>query len=233
MKKITFALAVLFFVTMANAQRRPNTTTRTVDDTQEKTNTEESNDKAENRFFWGGGIAASFGGVSFGDNAGFNNQGNQLILGIIPEIGYSVAKPLDVGLTFNCIYYSSTFFDFFSGERLRVNAFNYGIGAFTRLHITDGFFATAIVEQNFFNSTIKKPDNPSIPSTKQTVSSLNALVGVGWGTRIIGESGFYSSILLDINRDKNSPYVIYNGSIIQAFPVFRAGAIFYFKKKNR
>jgi hypothetical protein len=232
MKKITLLLASIIVMNFVNAQRRPNTTTRRIDDTQEKTNTqEESNDKAENRFFWGGGLAASFGGVSFGDNSGFNNQGNQLILGIIPEIGYSVAKPLDVGLTFNCIYYSSTFYQ--GGIRIRQNAFNYGIGAFTRLHITEGFFATAIVEQNFFDFTVKAPDNPSFGTLKDKVSTLNALVGVGWGTRNIGEGGFYSSILLDINRDKNSPYVINNGSTVQAFPVFRAGFIKYFRKKNR
>ena len=144
-----------------------------------------------------------------------------------------MAKPLDVGLTFNCIYYSSTFFDFYTGQRVRVNAFNYGIGAFTRLHITEGFFATAMVEQNFFNSTTKLPDDPSFTPIKDKISTLNALVGVGWGTRNIGEGGFYSSILLDINRDKNSPYVIYNGTSIQAFPVFRAGFIKYFRKKNR
>jgi hypothetical protein len=232
MKKITLLLASIIVMNFVNAQRRPNTTTRRIDDTQEKTNTqEESNDKAENRFFWGGGLVASFGGVNFGDNSGFNNQGNQLILGIIPEIGYSVAKPLDVGLTFNLIYYSSTFNA--GGQRVRLNAFNYGIGAFTRLHITEGFFATAVVEQNFFDYTQKLPDNPNVAPLKDKVSTLNALVGVGWGTRNIGDGGFYSSILLDINRDKNSPYVIYNGTSIQAFPVFRAGFIKYFRKKNR
>lgn len=231
MKKITFILIGLLALNHAIAQRRPNTTTRRVDDTQEKTNNEESNDKAENRFFWGGGLTASFGGVSFGDNSGFNNQGNQLVLGITPELGYSVTKPLDVGLTFNLIYYSSTYYN--GGIKIRQNAFNYGIGAFTRLHITDGFFATALVEQNFFNYTVKYPDNPSKNPEKFNVSSLNALVGIGWGTRNIGDGGFYSSILLDVNRDKNSPYVIYNGVTVQAFPVFRAGFIKYFRKKNR
>jgi hypothetical protein len=231
MKKITFLFIGFLALNYAIAQRRPNTTTRRVDDTQEKTNNEESNDKAENRFFWGGGLAASFGGVSFGDNSGFNNQGNQLILGIIPEFGYSVAKPLDVGLSFNLIYSSNTFFSL--GERARQNAFNYGIGAFTRLHITEGFFATALVEQNFFNYTVKYPDNPSKNPEKFNVSSLNALVGIGWGTRNIGDGGFYSSVLLDVNRDKNSPYVIYNGVTVQAFPVFRAGFIKYFRKKIR
>lgn len=170
-------------------------------------------------FFYGGGFVAGFGGA---------NGGTALTLGIIPEVGYTIAKPLDIGLSFNCVYSTITYYQGF--DRIRQNSFNYGIGAFTRLHITDGLFIQGIAEQNFINYTVKYADAPSIEPYKEKVSTLNALVGIGWGQRIVGESGFYSAILLDVNRDINSPYTNRG----QAIPIFRAGFIKYFgKKKSR
>jgi hypothetical protein len=55
------------------------------------------------------------------------------------------------------------------------------------------------------------------------------LVGGGFGSRFIGNSQFYTSIMIDVMGDRNSPYVDqYNRQL----PVFRTGFNFYFGKKK-
>lgn len=182
----------------------------------------EISDLPKNRFFWGGSIVAGLG------VGGSSNDGFSYTIGGIPEFGYSIAKPLDIGINLNLIYSNITFRDA-SFNRIRQSAFNYGVGAFTRLHIANTFFLQAMAEQNFFNYKQTAIDFPGNPSATAKVESSNILGGIGYGSRAVGEGGFYTVILLDLNKHPNSPYLI-NG---QPFPIFRAGFIKYFRKKDK
>lgn len=63
---------------------------------------------------------------------------------------------------------------------------------------------------------------------KHTASSL--LVGAGYGNRMIGESQFYTSIMIDAMNDEYSPYRDQYGRVL---PVFRTGFIFYLGRGKR
>jgi len=56
------------------------------------------------------------------------------------------------------------------------------------------------------------------------------LVGVGYGTRNIGQGQFYTSIMIDAMKDFNSPYRDQYGRVL---PVFRTGFSFYLARKKR
>ncbi|MGB3006879.1 MAG: hypothetical protein WBC06_10235, partial [Chitinophagaceae bacterium] len=64
---------------------------------------------------------------------------------------------------------------------------------------------------------------------KESASSSSILAGVGYGRRVIGQSQFYTSIMIDLLSDINSPY---RDSFGRVQPVFRTGFIFYLGRKN-
>ncbi|MFY7965073.1 MAG: hypothetical protein ACOVO1_09270 [Chitinophagaceae bacterium] len=85
-----------------------------------------------NKIFVGGTVVFDLG---FGNNSEFSIGGN-------PEIGYSIFKNVDLGICGNYIYTnSSTRNGTTSGittQKIRITLS--GLGIFTRIHITDGFF---------------------------------------------------------------------------------------------
>ncbi|MBN8838358.1 MAG: hypothetical protein J0I09_13935 [Sphingobacteriia bacterium] len=203
MKKFAFCLFIILSVT-ANAQMgyyRPQQP--------EQTNTS----LPDNRWFIGSGL-----GLGIGFSA------NSLAIGANPEVGYTVSQLIDVGMSFNINYYKYGNID---GYNTQQKSFNYGVGAFARIYPFDGFFLQALPEYNWINT---KLDYTSGSSVKYHQGAASLLVGVGFGRRIIGQSSFYTAIMVDVGSEIQSPYKNYDGSII---PVLRTGFNFYLGSRKK
>jgi len=158
--------------------------------------------------------------IGSGINLGFSNG---FIVGLNPEVGYSISKILDAGIAFNFTYVTQRSQQ--ANYSLRYTAI--GGGPFVRLWPARMFFVGAQFEYNSigisekFNSVVTKLESATAPSL---------LLGLGYGNRMIGQSQFYTSIMIDALNDPNSPYRDQFGRIL---PVFRTGFIFYLGRKNR
>lgn len=168
------------------------------------------------RWFAGGSIVLGFAG---GTTSQFTIGGN-------PEIGYSLAKNFDAGICINTIYSSLRYFD--QGFTVKQNNFNYGFGLFTRLHIGQQFFIQIQPELNTIKYKQTVDENPSYLNEGK-LNSTSILAGVGYGTRVVGQTNFFTVILVDLRRELYSPYRSNNGDIV---PVIRGGFNFYFGKKK-
>ncbi len=161
--------------------------------------------KKEN-LFTGGSLAASFysGGT---------------VLGLSPSFGYSINKFIDAGMVLNFTYTGERAY---SGDKYR--QFVYGPGAFARVYPIKMIFLQGIFEHNFISQTFKPASGGT--SQKLNVEANSFLAGAGYcsGREGTGSTFYYLSIMVDLIKDINSPYVavLQNGSLA-AQPVFRAG----------
>lgn len=172
-----------------------------------------------NKVFAGGSVVL---GLGFGNNS-------QLTLGGNPELGYSIFKNVDLGLCGNYVYSSTSYLYNQSGNTEKINATLTGMGVFTRVHITDGFFVQLQPEFN----TIKYKDfikETGYVFNEGSLKSSSFLVGIGYGKHMVGETNFFTTILIDLQKDLYSPYRTYNGEIS---PVIRSGFNFYFGRKKK
>ncbi len=173
--------------------------------------------KKEN-LFTGGGVTLSFGS-------------NGTVLGISPVFGYSIAKWVDAGLGVNFVYSSNrhvTYYNpntgqyFISDDKLKQTTI--GPAAFVRLYPVRFLFAHAQGEINFVNQKLIYADG--FPTEKRSTSAPSFLVGGGYcnGREGTGSLFYYVSILFDIAKDPNSPYVenLSNGDV-NVLPIIRAG----------
>ena len=173
--------------------------------------------KMEN-LFTGGGIQLSFAGSTF-------------IAGASPVLGYSINKWLDAGVVVNFTYYSNRHITYYSpgtglyytsDDKLRQTLF--GPGAFVKVYPVKFLFLQAQGEINFISQKIIYADNFPTEKTKYNVPSL--LVGAGYcnGRQGVGDLFYYISLLVDVVKDRNSPYVeqISNGKV-NILPIIRAG----------
>ncbi|MEI7470794.1 MAG: hypothetical protein WCJ85_00955 [Chitinophagaceae bacterium] len=174
--------------------------------------------KKEN-IFTGGNVTASF----------FNGS---TILGISPFFGYSINRYLDVAVSGNLNYTSQRDYVQY-GDKVRQMV--YGPGAFVRLFPVRFLFAQAQYEHNFIKEKYIPASNGTyLPSTqKYDVNSL--LIGGGYtsGREGVGSSYYYLSIMWDVAKQANSPYV---DGLARSFPVIRAGyqiALFQGKGSRR
>lgn len=159
-------------------------------------------------------------------NVGFAS--NTLQLGAVPEIGYSVTNWLDAGIGLNVNYASERADPYYNGN-VRYRSFNYGGGPFVRLYPIRFIFIQGQFEQNWIKQTAK--DFNSGYSASATYQSQSFIAGIGYTQRIIGQSGFYTMIGLDLLTDPNSPYRdAYNNA---AIPIIRAGFNFYLKSRKK
>lgn len=178
-------------------------------------NDEKDHSFKQENIFMGGSIGLGVG------NGSFSVGGN-------PEIGYTIAKWLDAGLIFNVNYYS---FTAEVNRGVRQRSFNYGAGIFTRIYPVNGFFLTAIPEYNIITTNLK---DIALYGTgeeiklKQEAPSL--LLGIGYGSRDIGNGNFYTIIAFDAGNNTNSPYIGYYGSKL---PILRAGFNIYLGAKKK
>lgn len=209
MKKIFFSLLLLNLFTTTHAQR----------------NKQEDEEKAVgfkvNNVFVGGTIVLGYGSAG-------SSGGSNLVVGANPEVGYTLAKWVDVGIAGNLIYNSYRFYS--SPYRYSQNAFNYGIGVFTRIYPANGFFIQAQPEHNWIKVTQKNLDQPSLPKYSATVNASSFLVGIGYGQRFVGESSFFTTIMFDVNKEQYSPYRDTYGT---ALPIIRSGINLYLGRKKK
>ena len=160
-----------------------------------------------------------------GLNLGFGNH--SFTVGLNPEIGYSFNKWLDAGIAFNVNYFSQNAYDF--GGTTQFRNFNYGGGPYLRLWPVNFLFVQAQPEYNWSNSTRKDVTTNQSSTFKDNVGSL--LLGVGYGTRMIGSSYSYFTLMIDVLQNRNSPYRdLYTNDPL---PVLRAGFGFYLKPRRR
>jgi hypothetical protein len=146
---------------------------------------------------------------------------NGFIIGLNPELGYSFNDYVDAGVTINFNYISQ----FDPNFPITYQQIVYGGGPFLRIWPMDRFFLGGQYEYNTIGFSEK--NNGIINSVTFNASSL--LVGVGFGSRLIGNSQFYTSIMIDVMGDRKSPYV---DQFNRQLPVFRTGFNFYFGRNS-
>ena len=151
-------------------------------------------------WFVGGSISIGAGNGSF--NAGIH-----------PHVGYTLAKWIDVAGVANFEYQTQR-----DNYNTKYRSTTYGFGAFTRIFPVHFLFIQAEPEYNF----IKQKYIPaSGPSDKLTLHAPSLLLGGGYITSRSNKNTFtYLSILFDVIKDINSPYVDGYGNIL---PIIRAG----------
>ena len=170
--------------------------------------------KQEN-LFTGGSITLSF----------FNGQ---TIIGANPVFGYRLANWVDAGLSLNFLYNGSR--DYYEFDD-KINQTVIGPGVFTRLYPVKFLFAQAQFEHNF--NTLKYIPAPGSlrPEEKAKVDANSLLVGGGFaqGRQPGSNSFFYFSILVDVLKNVNSPYVnvdydpVTGKQRVTMVPIIRAG----------
>jgi hypothetical protein len=179
--------------------------------------------KKEN-LFTGGSVTLSFYSGGF-------------LMGANPIFGYQLTKWADAGIALNYTYVDQT--DVY-GTKIRQHVL--GGGLFTRLYPLPFLFLQGQFEHNF----IGEKDTYVGGYTAEFKGDANSLlVGGGWaqGRQPGSNSFFYISILFDVIKNSNSPYVtnVYDqstGLVVRsdAYPIFRAGvniALFQRKNNNR
>ena len=195
--------------------------------TEKSKNTEEPKKGfKKDKLFTGGGITLSI-------------SNNGTVMGATPVLGYSIAKWIDAGILFNFIYASQrhlTYTDqnnnlYYTDDKVRKTL--YGPGAFLRIYPVNFLFVQAQGEINFIREKIiYAPNTPlyisnGAASKVDKFSPLSFLVGGGYcqGREDSGDMFYYVSILFDIAKDFNSPYVEqqYSDMSVNVLPIIRAG----------
>ena len=174
---------------------------------EEKGNDEKKGGFKKENMFVGGNI-----------NLGFSNSST--VLGISPYVGYSLNKYLDVAVSANVSYTSVRDYNEY-GDKIRQTI--YGPGAFVRIFPFRFVFAQAQYEFNLINYRYI-PANNSINYLpfRESLNASSFLVGGGYagGREGVGSSFYYFSVMWDVSRSKNSPYV---DELRRALPIIRAG----------
>jgi hypothetical protein len=155
-----------------------------------------------------------------GINLGFFNG---FIIGLNPEVGYSLNRFIDVGVATNVNYITQNEYN----APITYRQFVVGGGPFVRIWPVNMIFLGGQFEYN--NITYSVKNNGAI-SGKEKRDAPSILVGGGYGNRMIGQSQFYTSIMVDVLRDSNSPYIDNFGRLQ---PVFRTTFLFYIRPKNQ
>lgn len=146
-------------------------------------------------------------------------------VGINPEIGYSITKWLDAGVSLNINYFSQNASDF---SNIRYRNFNLGGGPFMRIWPVNFLHLQVQPEYNWISSSQKNVFTNQTNSFKYSAESL--LVGIGYGSRAIGNSYSYVTLMIDILQNVNSPY---RDQFNDPLPVFRAGFGIYLNRKGQ
>ena len=170
----------------------------------------------KHKLFAGGSINLGYGSSSNGTAT--------FAVGALPEIGYTIKNWIDLGLAFNFNYYSgSEYIDQYNPayDVPGYKATSYGAGIFVRVHPFDQFFFQ--VQPEIDNYSIKQTYLGI--SQKYFHTSSSYLTGIGWGQRIVGQSSFYTLLMIDLGNEKNTPYKDAQGNVL---PVIRAGFNLYF-----
>ena len=156
-------------------------------------------------WFTGGSISLGFGGGS---------SYSTFIAGLHPHYGYTLAKWIDVAGVVNFEYQSQR--DYYNNKFRNTT---YGAGMFTRIYPVHFLFIQAEPEYNFIKQ--KYIPNSAGTSLKETLHATSFLIGGGYTTSRSDKNSFtYLSVLVDVIKDINSPYVDGYGNLV---PIIRAG----------
>lgn len=165
--------------------------------------------------FMGGGLQLGFGSDEFN-------------IGVNPEIGYSLNRWLDVGAVVNFDYESITADPTgYYNPNESSKQFTYGGGLFGRAYVLPFLFLTAQPEYNWTSITLK--DETYGGTYKSNVSAASLLLGIGYGRRVVGQSGFFIELMFDALSSTNSPY---NDAFGHPLPVLRAGFDIYLHQRR-
>ncbi|MDQ6757977.1 MAG: hypothetical protein M3004_13705 [Bacteroidota bacterium] len=163
---------------------------------------ENKNTYDPSNWFTGGSISLALGNGSF--NAGLH-----------PHYGYTIAKWVDAAAVANFEYQSQR--DIYN-NKYRTTV--YGAGVFTRIYPVHFLFLQAQPEYNFIAQKYI-PYNTSASNKKANLHAPSLLLGGGYTTSRSDKNSFsYLSILIDVVKDKNSPYIDGYGNLL---PIIRAG----------
>lgn len=183
----------------------------------QKEEEESSGGFRKENLFTGGSITVSF----------YNRQ---TVLGANPVFGYKIAGPVDAGIAFNYVYSGTRdYYEF--NDRVRQTV--YGPGLFTRLYPVSFLFAQAQFEHNYTTLRYRAaPGSVGFSDDKIKTEANSLLLGIGYaeGRRPGANSFYFISLLFDVLKDPNSPYVnvTYNQANpaqqrITMAPIIRAG----------
>lgn len=161
--------------------------------------------------------------IGSGLNLGLANR--SFNFGINPEMGYTVTRWLDAGIAFNINYFSQNASEFSS---IQLRNFNYGAGPFIRMWPINFLYVQVQPEYNWTISSQKDVISNQTGTFNTNVGSL--LVGVGYGTKIVGSHYSYFSLMIDVLQNRNSPY---RDQYNDPLPVLRAGFGFYLKPSRK
>lgn len=157
--------------------------------------------------------------IGSGINLGFFNG---FIIGLNPEIGYSLNRFIDVGIGTNVNLITQN--DQNSPTTYR--QWTFGGGPFVRIWPVNMLFIGGQFEYNSIRYSVKSDGN-IVYRENRTAPSI--LVGAGYGNRTIGGNQFYTSVMVDVLRNPNSPYI---DSYNRLQPVLRTTFLFYLKPKR-
>lgn len=150
--------------------------------------------------------------------------------GISPYFGYSLNKYVDVAASLNLNFsFAQNFISL--NDRLRQSQI--GPGAFLRLFPTDFLFLQGQYEFNMLRNSYNPAAGSGFPVEKFNFDSHSFLVGPGIsnGKNFPNQkSYYYFSILWDIGKSENSPYI---DNLNRARPVIRAGYHIALFQKSR
>jgi hypothetical protein len=159
--------------------------------------------------------------IGSGVNLGFSNG---FIIGLNPEVGYSINNIIDAGIAVNFNYITQR--SPVVNQSIRYLAL--GAGPFVRIWPVRMIFLGSQFEYN--RLSVSEKVNGTV-TARATANAPSLLAGIGYGNRIIGQSQFFTSIYIDLLKDINSPY---RDQLGRVQPVFRTGFIIYFgAKRNR
>ncbi len=157
------------------------------------------------------------GSVSIGAGNGTFNAG------IHPHFGYTLAKWLDVAGVVNLEYQTAR-----DGFNNKYRTTTYGLGAFTRVYPVQFIFIQLEPEYNFVSQKFLPVSGPG---GKDNLNAPSFLIGGGYTTSRSDKNSFtYLSILVDVLKDKDSPYVDGFGNLL---PIIRAGINIGLNRKQR
>jgi hypothetical protein len=163
--------------------------------------------------------------IFFGSSLNLALANRSFNVGINPEIGYSVTKWLDAGFSLNINYFSQNASEF---SNIRFRNFNYGGGTFLRIWPVNFLHLQVQPEYNWISSSQKNVQTGQTASYNYNAASV--LVGIGYGSRVIGNQYSYVTLMIDILQNINSPY---RDQYNDPLPVFRAGFGIYLKPRRQ
>ncbi len=161
--------------------------------------------------------------IGGGVNLGFGS--NTLQLGITPEIGYSITKWLDAGVLFNIIYQTENQTNI-TGYKLR--QLQYGTGGFVRIWPVRFLHLTVQPEHNWIRQTAISQFTGNKESA--TFNAGSVLAGIGYGSRNVGGSYQYLTVMIDLMDNVYSPY---RDQYNKTRPVIKAGFGFYLRPSKK